>query len=232
MARPASGRAVAQRLRGAEGRFPGWPSQSQRGRTRAVPAPPEGEPRARGNRRFCSAPGAKWLPLEGKLSQPISREAVTDEVEPAAFDRLSTNGDADTSSVIRLAGDAGCHLPLQGKALKRPRPGTIVPCCANVPACAVKGANMQKMYGDVAKCCDVAVHCFQLIASFCREGQAPPLRNRRTFSRRTHVSAELRFRVDQGIGPCVFPPCPRSLGGRLAGPVRNGAAHASVLPAG
>ena len=57
-----------------------------------------------------------WLPLEGKLSQPISREAVTDEVEPAAFDRLSTNGDADTSSVIRLAGDAGCHLPLQGKA--------------------------------------------------------------------------------------------------------------------
>ena len=145
MARPASGRAVAQRLRGAEGRFPGWPSQSQRGRTRAVTAPPEGEPRARGNRRFCSAPGAKWLPL-------------------------------------------------QGKALKRPRSGTIVPCCANVPACAVKGANMQKMYGDVAKCCDVAVHCFQLIASFCREGQAPPLRNRRTFSRRTHVSAELRSR--------------------------------------
>ena len=27
-----------------------------------------------------------WLPLEGKLSQPIPREAATDEVEPAAFD--------------------------------------------------------------------------------------------------------------------------------------------------
>ena len=58
-----------------------------------------------------------WLPLEGKLSQPIPREAVTDEVEAAAFERLRTKGYIDTSSVIRLAGDAGCHLPLKGKAV-------------------------------------------------------------------------------------------------------------------
>ena len=28
-----------------------------------------------------------------------------------------------TSSVIRLAGDGGCHLPLEGKALGRPMGG-------------------------------------------------------------------------------------------------------------
>ena len=56
------------------------------------------------------------LPLEGKLSRPISRETVTDEVEPPVFDRECTDGETDTSSVIRLAGDAGCHLPLKGKA--------------------------------------------------------------------------------------------------------------------
>ena len=56
------------------------------------------------------------LPLEGKLSRPISREAVTDEVEPPVFDRECTDGETDTSSVIRLAGDAGCHLTLKGKA--------------------------------------------------------------------------------------------------------------------
>ncbi len=58
------------------------------------------------------------LPLEGKLSRPISREAVTDEVEPPVFDRECTDGETDTSSVIRLAGDAGCHLPLKGKAVR------------------------------------------------------------------------------------------------------------------
>ena len=49
----------------------------------------------------------------------MSARAVTDEVEVAAFDRLHTGRDKGTSSVIRLAGDAGCHLPLEGKALVR-----------------------------------------------------------------------------------------------------------------
>ena len=41
---------------------------------------------------------------------------VTDEVEPPVFDRECTDGETDTSSVIRLAGDAGCRLPLKRKA--------------------------------------------------------------------------------------------------------------------
>ena len=53
---------------------------------------------------------------EGKLSRRVSARAVTDEVKVAAFDRLHTGRDKYTSSVIRLAGDAGCHLPLEGKA--------------------------------------------------------------------------------------------------------------------
>ena len=36
--------------------------------------------------------------------------------------------------------------------------------------------NCEKMYGDFVKCYDFAVHCFIMVALYCREGQAPPLR--------------------------------------------------------
>ena len=39
-----------------------------------------------------------------------------DKVEFPAFDRQRADGSADTSSVIRIAEDAGRHLPLEGKA--------------------------------------------------------------------------------------------------------------------
>ena len=42
------------------------------------------------------------------------------EVTASEMSEHRANGKGDTSSVIRLAGDAGCHLPLQGKA-KAPR---------------------------------------------------------------------------------------------------------------
>ena len=35
--------------------------------------------------------------------------------------------------------------------------------------------ELQKKYGDFVKCYDFAVHCFIMVALYCREGQAPPL---------------------------------------------------------
>ena len=56
-------------------------------------------PSMRGQR----ADKVQWLPLEGKLSQPIPREAVTDEVELPVSARIWYRRSASTSSVIRLA---------------------------------------------------------------------------------------------------------------------------------
>ena len=50
------------------------------------------------------------------MSWPISREAMTDEVELAASERYSSISEGDTSSVSPLAGDGAIHLPLKGKA--------------------------------------------------------------------------------------------------------------------
>jgi len=69
--------------------------------------------------RLLALAGGDRLPLAGEPSRPISREAVTDEVELPVSDRLSAEGTTDTPSVIRLAGDAGCRLPLKGKAAPR-----------------------------------------------------------------------------------------------------------------
>ena len=65
---------------------------------------------------FAMTGASFGLPLEGKLSRRVSDRAVTDEVELTAFGKFHRGGNIDTSSVIRLAGDAGCHLPLKGKA--------------------------------------------------------------------------------------------------------------------
>ena len=52
------------------------------------------------------------LPLEGKVS-PQATEEVSYRIA-VSFDGCK-NGTNDTSSVIRLAGDAGCHPPLKGR---------------------------------------------------------------------------------------------------------------------
>ena len=45
-------------------------------------------------------------------------------MEPADLERHCAGG-VNTSSVIRLAGDAGCHLPLKGKAWARSWDGKL-----------------------------------------------------------------------------------------------------------
>ena len=56
------------------------------------------------------------LPLEGKVS-PQATEEVTYRAA-ASFDGCKS-GTKITSSVIRLAGDAGCHPPLKGRDFTR-----------------------------------------------------------------------------------------------------------------
>ena len=43
-----------------------------------------------------------------------------------------------------------------------PSMGMPLPCTANL--------NCEKMYGDFVKCYDFAVHCFIIVALYCREG--------------------------------------------------------------
>ncbi len=56
------------------------------------------------------------LPLEGKVS-PQATEEVSYRIA-VSFDECKS-GTNDTSSVIRLAGDAGCHPPLKGRDFAR-----------------------------------------------------------------------------------------------------------------
>ena len=68
---------------------------------------------------FFSARGSvrsQVLPLEGKVS-PQATEEVSYRIA-VSFDGCK-NGTKITSSVIRLAGDAGCHPPLKGRDFTR-----------------------------------------------------------------------------------------------------------------
>ena len=68
---------------------------------------------------FFSARGSvrsQVLPLEGKVS-PQATEEVSYRIA-VSFDGCK-NGTKITSSVIRLAGDAGCHPPLEGRDFAR-----------------------------------------------------------------------------------------------------------------
>ena len=86
---------------------------------RRMPPSPQGE-------GFCAQPvpmDAKTervpppvLPLEGKVS-PQATEEVSYR-KAVSFDGCE-NGTNNTSSVIRLAGDAGCHPPLEGRDFAR-----------------------------------------------------------------------------------------------------------------
>ena len=43
-----------------------------------------------------------------------------------------------------------------------------------MPLLCTASLNYEKMYGDFVKFYDFAVHCFIIVALYCREGQAPP----------------------------------------------------------
>jgi dephospho-CoA kinase len=64
------------------------------------------------------------------FADPAGLQRLTDLTQPLVAKRVleEITKSEDTSSVIRLAGDAGCHLPLKGKAM-------AAPTAENSPAC-------------------------------------------------------------------------------------------------
>ena len=68
-----------------------------------------------GARLFADPAGLQRLT---RLTQPLVAKRVLEEIAKSE----------DTSSVIRLAGDAGCHLPLKGKAMAASSAATSPAC--------------------------------------------------------------------------------------------------------
>ena len=153
------------------------------------------------NRDYARTERKECLPLEGKV--PQCRNTGANEVEPAVSDRLRTYGDAATSSVIRLAGDAGCHLPLQGKALKRPQTRDPVQASHDAQTSPpVRRGRRPRRPARGNRRFTLAPGRIRKTAivppggrAWCPAGRRPPLRNGRMVHLCTHISDTATFRA-------------------------------------
>ena len=160
------------------------------------------------------------LPLEGKVS-PQATEEVPYRAA-ASFDGCRS-GTKITSSVIRLAGDAGCHPPLKGRDFtrnpfrrtqKRDEFHPVLPLEGKVSPQATEEVSYR-----IAVCFDGCRSATKITSSVIRlagdAGCHPPLEGRdfaRSPLRRTQKRNENHLSRHPACGGRRMPPSPRGEG--------------------